>query len=404
VDRGEAVVSDRPSDGGAHAWQPEGADPTKRQPEGMPQPGSAHHVERQQQPAADERLAYEPPETVADPAEKGLIADPHEEAPWRIVEGEHSHGPRQTDVDPRAAKRAERQVAALFALSALATVGFVLAYVLIDLDSINSLVWSNRLLGVALALALFCIGAGAIHWAKKLMGDDEYVQSRHELRSTAEEREDFVDSFRRGTDDSGFTRRSLIRRSLVGAMALLPINAVILLWDLAEEKPGGPGGGLRETLWAPGVPIVTAVTGEHVRPEDLSIGALVNAEPENLEEIPEGPPRLNALADSAIILVRMEPAEIVSQQGADWDYQGILAFSKICTHVGCPISLYEQETHHLLCPCHQSTYDLADSARVVFGPAARSLPQLAITVDEGGYLVARQDFAALVGPSTWEPP
>jgi ubiquinol-cytochrome c reductase iron-sulfur subunit len=368
-------MSEHP-EGGARAFQPEG---------------------QHQQPA------YEPPETVTDPAVQGLIADPHEEASRRIIEGEHSHGPRQTDVDPRAAKRAERQVAALFAVSALATVGFVLAYVLIDLDSITSLAWSNRLLGATLALSLFCIGAGAIHWAKKLMGDDEYVQARHELRSTAEEREDFVDSFRRGTDDSGFTRRSLIRRSLIGAMALLPINAVILLWDLAEEKPGGPGG-LRETLWGPGVPIVAAVTGEHVRPEDLSIGALVNAEPENLEEIPEGPPRLNALADSAIILVRMEPAEIVSQQGPDWDYQGILAFSKICTHVGCPISLYEQETHHLLCPCHQSTYDLADSARVVFGPAARSLPQLAITVDEGGYLVARQDFAALVGPSTWEPP
>ncbi len=388
-------MSDRPAEGGAHALQPEEHGQRLGQPHGQPQ--------GQRATQGDQHEAYEPPETVTDPAQQGLIDDPHEEAPRRIVEGEHSHGPRQTDVDPRAAKRAERQVAALFAVSALATVGFVLAYVFIDLDSLDSLVWSNRLLGVMLALSLFCIGAGAIHWAKKLMADDEYVQSRHELRSTPEEREDFVDSFRRGTDDSGFTRRSLIRRSLIGAMALLPINAVILLWDLAEEKPGGPGG-LRETLWAPGVPIVAAVTHAQVRPEDLAIGALVNAEPENLEELPEGPPRLNALADSAIILVRMEPAEIRTQQGAGWDYQGILAFSKICTHVGCPISLYEQETHHLLCPCHQSTYDLADSARVVFGPAARSLPQLAITVDEGGYLVARQGFQALVGPSTWEVP
>jgi ubiquinol-cytochrome c reductase iron-sulfur subunit len=98
----------------------------------------------------------------------------------------------------------------------------------------------------------------------------------------------------------------------------------------------------------------------------------------------------------------MDPAEIVSQQGKDWDYQGILAFSKICTHVGCPISLYQQRTHHLLCPCHQSTFDLADSGNVVFGPAARRMPQLPITVNKDGYLVAADGFQEPIGPSFWE--
>ena len=94
--------------------------------------------------------------------------------------------------------------------------------------------------------------------------------------------------------------------------------------------------------------------------------------------------------------------EIKSQQGPNWDVQGILCYSKICTHVGCPTALYEQRTHHLLCPCHQSTFDLADSGKVVFGPAARSMPQLAITVDADGYLVAQHGFTQPVGPSFWE--
>ena len=120
------------------------------------------------------------------------------------------------------------------------------------------------------------------------------------------------------------------------------------------------------------------------------------------DEVQELEGNLNARAKAAIILVRMTPEEIQSQQGDGWDYEGILAFSKICTHVGCPIALYQQRTHHLLCPCHQSTFDLSDSGNVVFGPAARSLPQLPIELDEEGFLVASSDFAQPVGPSYWE--
>ena len=106
------------------------------------------------------------------------------------------------------------------------------------------------------------------------------------------------------------------------------------------------------------------------------------------------------------MLIRMDPSESVADQtpeGEDsWTYEGILCFSKICTHVGCALGLYEQLTHHMLCPCHQSTFDLADKGNVIFGPASRALPQLAITVDEDGYLIAREGFAEPVGPSFWE--
>jgi ubiquinol-cytochrome c reductase iron-sulfur subunit len=139
-----------------------------------------------------------------------------------------------------------------------------------------------------------------------------------------------------------------------------------------------------------------------IRPEDIPVGGLVSALPIDIMEIQEEEHNLNARGKAAIILVRMDPDQIRSQQGDDWDYQGILAYSKICTHVGCPIALYEQRTHHLLCPCHQSTFDLADSGDVIFGPAARRMPQLPIGVDEEGFLVARSDFTEPVGPSFWE--
>ena len=87
---------------------------------------------------------------------------------------------------------------------------------------------------------------------------------------------------------------------------------------------------------------------------------------------------------------------------ASWSYDGIVAYSKVCTHVGCPVALYEQQTHHLLCPCHQSQFDVSDGAKVIFGPAARPLPQLPIEVDDEGYLVAQSDFTEPVGPSFWE--
>ncbi len=99
----------------------------------------------------------------------------------------------------------------------------------------------------------------------------------------------------------------------------------------------------------------------------------------------------------------MQPDDITPSKGReDWGVNGILCYSKICTHVGCPISLWEQQTHNLLCPCHQSTFDLADNGKVVFGPAARALPQLPIGVDAEGYLMATSDFTEPVGPSFWE--
>lgn len=314
------------------------------------------------------------------------------------------HRPRRADVDPRAAKRAERQVATLFMLSAVATVVFCIAYVqipksrLVHLPVIGGTSASNLVLGSCLAVALLGIGTGAIHWAKKLMPDEEIVQQRHPLGSDDETTEGAAEAFARGVEESGFVRRPLIRRTLLTAMALVPLPALVLLRDLGPQ----PGKQLAETIWRAGIRPVVDVTYLPVRPEDIPVGGVVAVVPENLPAVEAAEGNLDAAAKAAVILVRMDPSEIRAQQGPNWDYEGILAYSKICTHVGCPVGLYEQRTHHLLCPCHQSTFDLADAGNVIFGPAARRLPQLAITVDADGYLVARQGFTEPVGPSYWE--
>jgi ubiquinol-cytochrome c reductase iron-sulfur subunit len=105
---------------------------------------------------------------------------------------------------------------------------------------------------------------------------------------------------------------------------------------------------------------------------------------------------------AAVLLTRLDPADIKVKQERDWGHDGIVAYSKICTHVGCPVGLYEQQTHHLLCPCHQSTFDVTQDCKVIFGPAHRPLPQLKITVDSEGYLVADAPFREAVGPSFFE--
>jgi ubiquinol-cytochrome c reductase iron-sulfur subunit len=327
------------------------------------------------------------------------------------------HRWRPTDVDPRAEKRAERQVAMLFGLSMLCTVLFAVAYFTLEIeddhDTFAGLGASNVALGTALGGALLFLGIGIIHWARKLMGDHEIVEMRHPARSSDEARAQTVEALQLGLEESGMGRRPLIRNLMIGAMALLGVPAVIALRDLGPTPAQAaandePGSGLEETLWTRGMRVVRDVIGTPIRVTDMEIGDLINGEPEALFTGEDGEPLEGVelqvgKSKGAVIVVRMEPDEIIHGDGREnWSVDGILCYSKICTHVGCPISLYEQQTHHVLCPCHQSTFDLADSARVVFGPAARPLPQLPLTVDEEGYLVAQSDFREPVGPSYWE--
>ncbi|HET8915585.1 MAG TPA: Rieske 2Fe-2S domain-containing protein, partial [Propionibacteriaceae bacterium] len=234
----------------------------------------------------------------------------------------------------------------------------------------------------------------------------------HSAASPPDDREEALASFYVGAEESGFTRRKLIRNSLLASVGLLGVPAVVMLRDLGPLPFDGTADDPNNTVWAKGMRVVNDITGTPFKPEDIQIGTLVNGEPgiffenedANLGQTPiEGSELQSAKAKAAVIMVRIQPDQITpSTQAANWGIDGILCFSKICTHVGCPISLYEQQTHYVLCPCHQSTFDLADNAKVVFGPANRPLPQLPITVDDEGFIVAQEGFTEPVGPSFWE--
>ncbi|PPB49930.1 ubiquinol-cytochrome C reductase [Arthrobacter pityocampae] len=306
------------------------------------------------------------------------------------------HRPRLADRDPRAEKRAERQVALLFFISILGTLLFFAGYFFVELDqTIARLRLQNLLLGLGTAFAMLGIGVGIVHWAKTLMPDHEVTESRHEIRPEQDRRdaEKIVNDI---LDESGIKRRPLIRNTLLGAALLAPLPAIAIFRDLGPL----PGDVLRQTMWDTGVRLTRDPSGTPIRASDVTIGSAFHVIPEGLNEAEH---KLEEKAKAVVLLMRLDPEELNPSPGReDWAYDGIVAYSKICTHVGCPVALYEQQTHHLLCPCHQSTFDLEQECKVIFGPAARPLPQLPIEVDSEGYLVASSDFQEPVGPSFWE--
>jgi len=313
-----------------------------------------------------------------------------------------AHVHRRADSDPVAATRAERQVAILFILSALGTLLLIVSYIFVKSDKFIFIPIMGKTnlqqlgLGMGMAIALFCIGAGAIHWAKTLMPDEEVIAQRHEFRSDDEDREEFIKTVKAGASAAGLGRRPLIKRTLGAALGLSALTPLLLLRDLGPL----PKDNLTKTSWKKGTRLVTDPGDRPIKAEDLEVGAVA----QTLPELAPGEERtLNNIGKDAVLLIRLRPEEFnLDAERLSWTYQGIIAFSKICSHMGFAVALYEQQTKHLLCPCHQSTFDVTRAAKVIFGPAARPLPQLAITVDAEGYLVAQQPFTEPVGPSFWE--
>jgi ubiquinol-cytochrome c reductase iron-sulfur subunit len=314
-----------------------------------------------------------------------------------------AHVHRRADEDEKYAKKAERQVAILFILSALGTLLLIASYIFIPTDSfifVPILGETNAhqlFLGLGMAIALFCIGAGAIHWAKTLMPDEEVIAERHEFRSDDEDRAEFIKTVKAGAGAAGLGRRPLIKRTLGLALGLSGLTPLLLLRDLGPL----PKDELQKTSWKAGTRLVTDPGDRPIKAADLEVGAVA----QTLPELPAGEDHrsLNDIGKDAVLLIRLRPEDFnLDAERLSWTHEGIIAFSKICSHMGCAVALYEQQTKHLLCPCHQSTFDVTRAAKVIFGPAARPLPQLAITVDAEGYLVAQAPFNEAVGPSFWE--
>jgi ubiquinol-cytochrome c reductase iron-sulfur subunit len=301
--------------------------------------------------------------------------------------------------NPAKAKAAERIVAALFVLSMLASIGFIAAYVGLEVHSVDATLRSNLALGLSMGIAFMAIGAGVVIWVRSIMPDVEQVEERHTLASAPEDRKAFEKTFDEGAEASGFTKRPLLRRTLIAASVPLAVAPLVVLRDMGPL----PGTSLRHTVWRKGKRMVVYGPNTPLRAADFSTpGQMITVAPEGFTE------NQDVLAKAVTIIIKFAPGELIPDRPGspgtvmNWTVDNIVAYSKICTHVGCPVALYEQTTHHILCPCHQSTFNAAQGAQVLFGPAPRPLPQLPISTDAEGFLIATSDYHVPVGPSFWE--
>jgi ubiquinol-cytochrome c reductase iron-sulfur subunit len=301
--------------------------------------------------------------------------------------------------DPAHARKAERLVAFCFILSLLASIGFIAAYVGLEVHSLDATLRSNLALGLSMSVAFGAMAIGFTVWVRHLMPHVELTEERHPLASEPADREAFRRTFTEGAEASGFVKRPLLRRTLIAASLPLAAAPLVLLRDMGPL----PGTSLRHTVWRKGMRMLVYGPNTPLLASEFNIpGQMITVVPEGYQD------NQDALAKATTIIIKFAPGQLVprrpGQQGTvlEWTVDNIVAYSKICTHLGCPVALYEQTTHHILCPCHQSTFDAARGARVLFGPAPRPLPQLPIGVDSAGYLIATSDFHVPVGPSFWE--
>ena len=265
-----------------------------------------------------------------------------------------------------------------FAASAAAGVGLAVTYALGGQTQVE---------GVLLAVALGGIGIGLVSWSRALMPDELVTEDRGRLASDPEELKALVDDVTDPGD--GIERRSVLVKMLGLAAATLGGAA---LFPIASLGPR-PGKGLKSTPYSTGGLRLVDETGELVTTERVTLNGVLTVFPEGFE----------GREDSQTLLLHLEDGAVDPREGReDWTVDGHVAFSKVCTHAGCPVGLFEEEDLLLLCPCHQSTFDIADAARPIFGPAARSLPQLPLDVDAEGHIFATGDFSGPIGPGFWD--
>ena len=298
-------------------------------------------------------------------------------------------------------KQATRLVTLWFVLGALFALAFLVIYAgsgwfLPDWQwQVGENAWSaffTPIIGVLMGLSLTSIGIGLVLFVKKLLPHETAVQDKHD--GSHFDRVTTSATLLGALENSGLRRRKLLTGTLAfmglafGTMLLSPLGGLI--------KNPNKGNPLGTTPWAEGIRLVR-VDGSPIRPGDQQPGSL-----ETVFPAVEGG---NLASDAATMLIRLRPAQVEvdrPREGqADFGYGDYVAYSKICTHAGCPVSLYEQETSRILCPCHQSQFDVTQGAKPVFGPATRPLPQLPIAVDEEGFFVARSDYIEAVGPTYW---
>lgn len=341
-----------------------------------------------------------------------------------VLEGARRDGVEIVHYEPRfpvpgtkEEKRVERTIALFLLMTGVSSIAFVVIYSAWNWEYVNGgtdYAWFTPLLGTTLGLAFLGIGLAVILWAKRLLPEEISIQDRHDGPSDPVEAKLTGATMLNMVDETGIKRRPLLKGALAFGLAPvgLAVGAPIVGAMIKDPHKGAP---LLHTGFKEGIRLVRE-DGTPIRPADVSEGGIETVFP----GIPHG--STNKYADSPTLLIHMRPedgekareqkrnlfpAEATEEEKElllNGHHNNFYAYSKICTHAGCPASLYEQQTHRLLCPCHQSQFNVLDSCRPVFGPATRPLPQLPITVDDEGFFIAQSDYLEPVGPAFWERP
>ena len=272
-------------------------------------------------------------------------------------------------------RRDEVIVSACFLVSAAAGLGLAATYVGGG---------QTQLEGLLLGIALLGIAAGLVLWSHRLLPTDPVVSERGELGSAPEVDEAVVEDLQRG----GLSRRKAISRSLGLALAALGAGFALPVRSLGPS----PGRALLETPWGTGRRKLVTSDGRPVLAASVPLDGLVTVFPDGAA----------GSADGQAVLMRVDPGLIRPWPGREgWSPEGLVAYSKVCTHAGCPVGLYQPEDHTLVCPCHQSTFAVLDGAKPLVGPAAVALPQLPLAVEADGTVVSLGEFSDPVGPGFW---
>ena len=265
---------------------------------------------------------------------------------------------------------------------------------------------SNEWEAGTLAVGMLGLGVGTIAWGKSLMPQGPFVEERHDFHSSEPERAAFNAAIT-GRGGLEVKRRGLLLGVFAVAGGIMTLAlAVPGIRSLgpkpakSDDNQGSTENSLFTTNWKKGTKIVT-VDGRQVMVDDLEVGGVLTVFPQGFE----------GSSPDQVILIRLaqlgpnDPPYPISPPGhTSYGVQGYVAYSKLCTHLGCPVGLYQERTQQLVCPCHQSIFNVNSGAIPEFGPAPRPLPQLPITVDATGQMRANGGFDQAVGPGFWERP
>jgi ubiquinol-cytochrome c reductase iron-sulfur subunit len=295
-------------------------------------------------------------------------------------------GQRERLIPPAPENPGSELLASLLFLAAAACgVAFIVVYVLDRLPA------HTQLLGLSLGLACLFVAAALIVTAKRLIVTEE-LEDDYPAQEHRAEQEAIVQL----VADTGFSRRRLLKLGLLAAGGAL---TAAILTPIASLGPAIDMARFYATPWRRGRRLVD----EHGRPykaSDIEEKTLYTAFAEGSDTEQLG---------SSLVLVRLPEDRLNLPSGnSGYAADGIVAYSKICTHAGCAISLYRyplfqphEPTPALVCPCHYSTFDPAAGGKVTFGPAGRKLPMLPLTIAPNGELRAAGNFDSAVGPSWW---